>query len=343
MLIESEPQITSVPKAPKEMLSATLAADGKYDVRINFSSLDLLQTCKRRAYYVLKRRLVSTNESAPLIFGTAIHAALEVWYCAPRVERRKHATAQCDDSQALMLAGQPPEPHGACVRCASVFAFLEAARPLAALDSSDKRSCANGVVVLNHYFDHYASDPFVVLSDAHGPFCERDFELPVLEDAHKRITFFGRIDTILRNEETGVILVTDHKTTASLGSDFYNRVRPNFQYAGYVLAAQRAFGLQTDMFLSNGIQVAKTVRGLARQVTQITSEDHAELLHAIDYAVDDYLRCERTDIWPQSTPNACTQWGGCAYRAICEVPAAIRENVIEAQYQVKEQASEAAS
>lgn len=339
MIIDTLGTEFSAPKRePKEMLSVTKLADGRDDVRINFSSLDIIQTCKRKAYFALERGLFSQTEGPATLFGSATHAALEVWYCAPRTSR-KRASGQCDDYQALLIAGATDlsaADHGSCVRCAAASRFAERGAALAGLPQGDQRSIANGIDTLNNYFDHYADDPFTVLSDGDGPMCERRVEFLLCEDPIKRITFFGTIDAILVNEHTGATLVCDHKTTTRLGADFYNRVRPNFQYTGYTLGAQRCLGLKTDMFMSNGIQVAKTVKGLARQVTQITPDDFAELQLATERAVNDYLDCAFSGLWPQSTPNACTHWGGCSYRQICEVPRPLQENIISSLYAQKE-------
>lgn len=323
----------SVPREPHEMLSVTIPInDPRPHFRINFSSLDIMQTCKRKGYFALKRGLISNVESAPLIFGSAIHAALEVWYCAPS-NTRGRGTGACDDSQELMLAGAQPLAHGSCVRCSSVFAFIRAAEPLRQLPDGDKRSLSNGLMILNNYFDTYEKDPFTILHDEMGPVCERKFEVMLMDTPEKKVTFFGTIDSILINEETKNIVVVDHKTTSSLGADFLNRIRPNFQYTGYVLAAQKVLKLNTDTFMSNGIQVAKTVRSLGRQVTKVTQEDFDELSVAIDWATDDYLKCMEYDFWPMTTPNACTQWGGCTYRPICELPRSMQENMIATRYE----------
>jgi len=318
---------------PKEMLSVRTAPDGRLDVRINFSSLDIIQTCKRKAYFSLRRKLRSTEEAPPLTFGSAIHKALEVFYCAPRADRSKPSTGICDDAQSLMLMGAQPLAHGACVRCASVFTFLERGSSLKHLPDGDKRSLSNGLATLNAYFDRYSDDPFVIAKDGDGPLCERRFDFLLCEDAKRRITFFGTIDAIFLNEETKQYVVCDHKTTSALGADFYNRVRPNHQYTGYVLAAQRALGLaNVDTFISNGIQVAKTKKEFARQATKITAEDFAELQYAVEQAVDDYLWADHRGIWPMSTPNACCMYGRCSYARICEVPNALKPSVIAALY-----------
>lgn len=323
---------------PKEMISLRFEGDKAF-VKMNFSSFDIISTCKRKALYSLQRKLIKQEDSPALTFGTAIHAALETWYTKEQKER-KASIGACDDTQANMLGNGGWLPHGDCARCTAVESFIKASEPLKHLQN-DKRSQENGIAILNNYFDHYLDDPFNTLSDAFGaPFCERKFSLELFDSPQLNLVFFGTVDMILKNEETGAILVVDHKTTSALGNDFYNRVRPNFQFTGYVLGAQKALSLDTNLFMSNGIQVAKTVKGLARQVTQISAEDIEEFTQSMVYIAKQYVECVKSEVWPMTAPNPCTLYGSCAYRNICEVPSKLKENVIQAMYQDKEKRDE---
>ncbi len=334
--MEIQTQVTNVRKReePKEMLSIRKAEDRQI-VKINFSSLNVVQACMKRAYFNLERGLQSKLESSALTFGKAFHAAMEVWYCSPQANR-KSETGHCDDAQALMLAGHEPTPHGDCARCAAVFAFLEGTKTLG--ESDGARDPANGMLVLNSYFDHYLTDPFEVLMDASGPVVERDFEYKVGEfqipnEGLVEIWFFGRIDSVLRNRETSEIVVTDHKTTGALGKDFLNRIKPNFQYTGYWMAAKDILKVNPSRFLVNGVQVAKTKRDFARQFTTVTDEEIQNLKDAILWNVTNYLKARRSGMWPLSAPDACTQWGGCSYKRICELPKSLHESMISVEFE----------
>lgn len=306
-------------RAPKEMLSVTTekarlaTGSGEYDrtvVRINSSSLEIIQTCKRKAYYALHKGYVGQEESAALLFGTAVHKALEVWYSHPKAKR----------SDAAPLA---------------IEAFHKACESLQTLDATDKRHPNNGEKTLESYFEKYKDDPFEVLHDDYGSIVERRFEFELYCDDYLKIIIFGTIDVVLKNIETGTIIIADHKTTSALGTDFYQRCKPNHQYTCYVMGAQKALGLKTDLFMVNGLQVAKTKKEFARQVTQRTPEDFNEFTQAVLWAVRAYL----DDTWPMGPVSSCTMWGGCGYRQICEVPASLRQNVIEAMFTKKDGAA----
>lgn len=317
----------------KQMLSTRRLEDGRWHVAINYSSMACVQTCMRKSEYKLRRGLVAQTEAPALQFGKGFHKAMEVLYVSPKFSWSV-GSAICDESEDLMLYGHPPATHGPCARCAAKFAFLTETPDLPA--ENDARSRKNGLVILDHYVDTYLHDPYELLCDDQGPICERSASLILYEDETKVIEYFGTIDSVLRNRETKEIVLCDHKTTSSLGKDFFNRIRPNFQYVGYWLLAKEVLDLNPARFMVNGVQVAKTKQDVNRQFTSINDDEISEFVAAVIYQTEKFLRGVETDVWPQSAPDACTQWGGCEYRHICELPKKLRESVIEAEYGKKE-------
>jgi hypothetical protein len=321
-----------IPKSDfKEMLTVSQSITGKTYVKINFSSLDIIQTCMRKARFALSSNFSSASEAPALVFGTGVHKALEVWYCAPR-ENRKHGSVKCDDAHAAMLTGNSFEEHN-CARCAAMLAFITATKVLS--DTDGARSPESGVNILNNYFDVYLDDPYEILYVDGKPMCEITASAVIYSDDDLEIEFFGTIDSVLRNRETSEVIICDHKTTSSLGKDFFNRIKPNFQYAGYWLLARQALGLDPKQFMVNGIQVAKTKQELSRQFTSISDEEIEELKSSLIWGVRNYLKCEASGIWPMSAPTACSQWGGCQFKKICEMPKAIHQAILEAEFVVK--------
>lgn len=314
------------------MLSVLTGA-GSTKVRINFSSLSLMQECWRKVDYSLNRNLRAQSESPATLFGSAIHKALEVYYSAPRITRNMPA-GYMEIFEMIGLGHWKPEWEEETVFTAA-RAFVLKAEPLSPLPPEDKRSIVTGVWLLRHYFTHYVGDPFIVLSDAAGPLVERRFTLPL----DCGIELFGTIDCVLQNEQTGQVLICDHKTTSQLWG-FYNRCKPNHQYTTYVLGAQRCLGLTTEDFLVNAIEtkaIPKTARGagpqFARQVTTRTREDIDEFLSALTHSVREYLSLRERGDWPMSAPGPCSNYGGCQFLDICGAPQELRESVIKAKYQ----------
>lgn len=299
---------------------------GHTHVWINFSSLDIIQNCMRKAYYALERDLRSDKGTPATIFGSAIHKALETWYSSPRTARQ----IPTNFKQKALKAAYSHEPEEElALKCIQHFAL--AAKDLMELDD-DKRSIENGVEILCAYFRKYVTDDFVVASDDEGPIIEREVSYEIHKEPNLTITFFGTVDMVLI-DPLGNPVVCDHKTTSSLGAQFYNRLHPNFQYTGYIWGATKALGFEhCNSFLINAIQVAKTKQDSARQFTRRTEDDFKELQDAVVWNVKKYLECQEKDIWPQNAPQPCTMYGKCTYWDICTVPKVLKENIIQAKY-----------
>lgn len=320
---------------PKAMLTVR-QIDGLTEVRINSSSLGIILSCPRKAYYSLKRNLRAKQESPALTFGKAIHKALEIFYSGSVSER--FIPENFRDRSDLLAAGTYDVLFDELLFRA-VRGFIETAAPLKGLPDSDKRSIPNGVWILQEYFKTYINDPYTVAVDGHGPITERTCEAKLFEQDGLRIILFGTIDVILKNEANGTVIPADHKTASQLGSDFYNRIKPNHQYSAYLWLAQQCLGITTDTFLVNALQVkAKpvTARGqapnFARQVTTRSPEDIREFHDAVCFAVGSYLRCEKAEMWPQGHVDNCGMYGGCAFLNVCSAPSNLRENVLEERF-----------
>ncbi len=321
-------------KTPKEMLSLEIEPSGRIVARINFSSLDLINTCLRKSKYILEDKLQAEEEAAALTFGTATHKALEHWYTLMPEERDtmtpKHK--EIAEMLALGVADYPVDivDNSGCL--SAIRKFVEAAHPLRFTPDNDKRSILNGVSILQAYFKHYAKDRWHVYSDKDGPMIERLISFVLVDEPMLHITFFGTIDVVLENLDTGIKLVTDHKTTAQLGQPFYSRIKPNHQYTGYVLAARTVFGLDTNSFMVNGIQVAKTKQEFARQITERNEEDFEELRISVVDAVLRYARARQTGHWPMTAPGPCSNYGNCQFIDVCGVNSKLKYAILSSKY-----------
>lgn len=329
----------------KEMLS--VIQDGNQTVvKINYSSLELLQTCLRKSYYYFERKLVAKSVSPALVFGSAVHKAMEVWYASPPANR-KAISNSCIDAHTDIAFGSdtpgataPALLHGGCARCASIFAFVSGMSELTGLEHNDKRSVDNGIGILNDYFSANINDPFSIYSDSLGPCIERQVEFTLYDSANLKIIYFGTVDAIWQQHTTGKLYVVDHKTTSSLSQEFMIRHRPNFQYTGYLMGAKASLGIDTEAFIVNGIQVAKTVRGFRRIFTFRDDNDFQDLKNAVVHNVKRWLEakhnalCSSDEIqqYIMNTPNPCTMYGGCQYHTICSGTNLTREATIRSQY-----------
>lgn len=317
----------------KRMLDISKTEDGRDLISINFSSLSIINDCMRKAQYSLLRKLKNNIEAESLTFGKAIHKALEHWYTLPTNLRQ---LTEKESIIADTLIGSPvlKKENTYDTALDSINEFIVTAEALKFRDSEDKRSLGNGIKILKAYFKHYANDGLEVLRDEKGlPYIEKECEFTIHEDDEKVIVFHGTIDIILKNSLSKQIFIADHKTTAALGSAFYNRIKPNHQYTGYILAAQKCLGIKTDSFLVNGIQVAKTKCEFARQSTERNEEDFAELKNSVVEAVERMLKAIKNENFPMNSPNACNNFGSCQYYDICSSPKQLKETIIKSKYE----------
>lgn len=266
-------------------------------IYINASSIEIINTCRRKAQYALDLGLRREDESEALTFGTAIHAALEKFY-----------SSESRNLDEILLA------------------FNDAAVPLLHVPPTEKRSIDNGAKILRRYFEIYENDPWVAYVDEKGPFVEREFEVRFADHV-----LHGKVDAVLRNTETGELVVCDHKTATSL-SDLGRRANPNLQFSLYVWAL-REMGLPVSRMMVNGIQVAKTKSEFVRIFTERNADDFAEMFDTILAAVETFEKSKLTNAWPMN-PVSCSHYGGCQYLDICSLNKRLRPAAIAQVYGV---------
>ena len=320
----------------KEMISVGIdEKSGKTLVRINSSSLGVIQECLRKAKYLLLEGWRSNSESPATLFGSAIHSALEVFYRGDHKTRKLPKFEQME----LMSYGHIVEGETSDLLLQATRAFIAKAEPLKLLPESDKRSIQNGVWILFHYFKTFLDDPYVVYHDEKGPFTERAFTFRLYEGASFIIDYFGTIDLVVKHTINGDILVCDHKTSSIVGNDFYNRLKPNHQYTGYLFGGLEACGLKTNSFLVNCLQVKpkpKTARGsephFPRQVTTRDADDYQEFRDSVVESVSRYLMSVKHNTFPLGHVNACAMYAGCQYLQVCSAPKSLRTNILNAKF-----------
>lgn len=337
-----KPRIERIQSEAKKMLTISTCPDTeKQLVEVNNSSLSLLLACGRKSNYILKRKLHADSASPALVFGSAIHAALEVFYSVPHEHRSipENFFAHWEDIAFGQLSPNDPSLGDHFIYKA-LAKFIEANASLAVLADADKHSTSTGVWLLKEYFETYINDQYVVYVDEKGPFTERTVEHVVYEDDKLIIKLFGTIDVVLKDLHTKQILPADHKTSSQLGTDFFNRLKPNHQYTGYLLLCREALGLDTNFFLVNALQKKtrpKTARGLpphfARQITSRDEQDFSEFKNTLIWAVKNYLTWDESDFWPMGQVNECAAWGGCQFLDVCAAPTELRENMLKAKFQ----------
>jgi hypothetical protein len=333
---QSETLVSLPAQEPKKMIQVSVTPEGKTLVKINSSSISIIQECLRKAQYSLHERWLSEVGSPATTFGSAIHKAMEVYYTGNPEERILPKYEDCEK----LAYGQTATENNLILN--AISAFVQKAEPLSALPEADKRSIQNGVWILYHYFKSYINDPYITYVDDKGPFVERSFEQRLFDEGDLVVDLFGTVDAVFRHVREDNKLVVDHKTTSALGfggASYYDREKPNHQYTGYIYGVREAFGIQTEDFLVNVIEVKakpKTARGsppnFPRQITGRSGEDFIEFNEVVRKVVRDYLYAIKHSEWPLGPVDACNKYGSCTYKQVCSAPKSLRGNILSSKF-----------
>ena len=196
----------------------------------------------------------------------------------------------------------------------------------------DKRTKAVAAKMLQLYHNQYVSDSIKVLAT------EVAFSLPLPET---EINLIGRIDKII--EWDGAVYIMDHKTTSSLGASFFNKIKPNMQFDGYVWAAQQlgyplCSGVVMDALLvAKGLLVPAYLAKLTpnqRDISERTPLDVTRYLRNVSSIIGDLKSCYAREEWYENTESCC-DFVECPYRSICKEDPGIHEAIIKSEYKVE--------
>jgi len=305
---------------------------GEWEFHIDNSTLERFMACPQSAEnYILKRR--DAPPSSALVFGGAIHDAMEVYYKNP-FDPTIHQQAR----EAFIESYNERPP----------------ARP-------DWRTADHGLLVLDRYFKHYEQDELAhnILVHNDEPLVERSFtiELGTIEvnadipgytrgdllgsdcenpDAPARIRtlhvfYTGKVD--LANVKSGQLWVTDHKTTTVLGDNFWAQFEMSSQTIGYCWAfkqitGQIPVGAQINCWaLRKPTPTGKPVR-FERQSFFYRPDKIDEWEHDTMCLVADFTSHAVRGYFPHARLWCLNKYGKCKYFEVCAAPKSSRANVL---------------
>lgn len=273
-------------------------------IRINSSSLSILQSCKRKAHYLFDAQM-SAGTSNAQYFGTIIHAALARWYMIMPEDRHGMSLSE--------IARQEFSRHGY-------------------VPDDDLRTVEVATRVMDSYQKETANDPYLVMRDYNGkPMVEWEFEFPLGHTPDgRKIIWFGTVDLVLKNTQTSEVVVMDHKTTRSLGMDFMHRWNPNHQVTGYLMGVANNLERPVNHAVINGLQIAKTVNRVMRIDSYRSVEDFEEFKETVSTEVWLYLQAKEAGLFPMAQANVCTGFGLCKFIDVCSTSKSNRHQLLAA-------------
>lgn len=254
------------------------------DGKVTFSGSSLSDlSCHRKAYYKHELGIVPESGTAAK-FGTAIHYALAEYYKTPW------------EARSLEML---------------IKAFTHKWDEIKPDTEDELRNISTAIKILTEYEKTFNGDErYKVYCDDQGPFVERTFEVPFSDN----LNITGTIDLVVEDNSTGNLIVMDHKTSRSLGTEFINKYRMNAQMAGYCFAVSCLTGKKVDTYIINGIQVAKTKQTIFRLENNISFHQKLEFLSDVEFKINSYLSDQKKS---RSLDSQCSAYGGCPFLDAC--------------------------
>lgn len=270
------------------------------EISIDWTMLSTFLSCEKKFYWRFVRDLVPNRTALPLMLGAAIHKGLETYYTSDH-DAVKAMCAICTEGKALGL----PET-------------IEEAKEE---DDSKGRSIQLGCWIMSDYADYYGKDVFEVIETEIGI---------VIVLIPNKLTYVGRVDAIARM--LGRVYVLEHKTTSSLGYNFFDKFKLSYQASGYILGVKTTSSYDVAGAIINGLATsgvitpAANVKNMSKEEAlgkrfgrAITNRSDQELnrdLQCIKDSAQRILRrVEHGDYL--MNPNACTMYRLCEYHQLC--------------------------
>lgn len=277
------------------------------------TSLGWFKTCPRLYQYQMIEGWRPRGSNLHFIFGAAYHKALE------------------DYDKARALGADHEEGVRAAVQTALHETWIDGA-PWASDDPNKNRQTLVRSVVW--YLDQFRDDPARTVILANGkPAVELSFkfETKVGSPFGDNYMISGHLDRVV--EFQGAMYVMDRKTTKStLSSYYFEKYHVDNQMTLYTLAGQVVWQLPVKGVIIDGVQVAVGFTKFQRGMTYRTGPQ----LEEWQYDFTQWLALAEAyadmDYWPLND-TACDKYGGCPFRRICGRDPAVRQHLLETDFE----------
>lgn len=143
------------------------------------------------------------------------------------------------------------------------------------------------------------------------------------------LLYCGRIDAALNYD--GLVLLADEKTTTQLGATWAAKWTLRNQFMGY-LWLMRSFGVRAAGMLVRGVAILAESRSTdARRAAakKLYDTQHTTILFGewmierwkvqLEMTARRMIQAWQNDEWELDLGDACTAFGGCPYKQLCEV------------------------
>jgi len=319
---------TTPPVKPKRPLLTRIGTSHDFLLQLDNTTSSIMHTCPRASkYYTIERR--QKPDRAPLIFGGAIHAGLEVVHKFGYEQEAAGVQALLNyfEQNPYNTAGQWRTPSYAVEafrKYCSYWSLMDNLTPIGP-DWVEKAFALN-----IGSFDINDTLPFT-----YSEITDEDSDEPVYI-ATLHVQWTGKIDIGAHNGDRN-IWVVDHKTSSMGGPSFFADFQLAQQTHGYMWAMQEILGHPISGFILNALiirQPTRTGKGIEfdRKTYEYSQESIVEWKQDMLHSVEAYVHALCNDAFPKYTSWCMGKYGACQYHDICTLPAAQRRFMLYSDY-----------
>ena len=177
------------------------------------------------------------------------------------------------------------------------------------------------------YFDHFEEDPITVLTLESGKAAaELSFSLDFGDD----LLWCGHLDAAV--EYTGHPYVMDQKTSGTtITPRYFEQFNPNIQMGGYSWAGQQILGSPVKGVIIDAAQIAVGFTRFERSFIHYPTPLLNEWYDMTHLTIEDIRRSTREQEFRMNR-TACSNYGGCQFRKVCQRIPEHRERVLRAEF-----------
>lgn len=283
------------------------------------TSFGLLKECARKYQYTILQGWRKRGESVHLKFGLLFHSALENFDKAKASGFDHDAAVDVALDHVLTSTwerGADGEPSGP----------WESDLP--------KKTRETLVRTVLWYLEEYKNDPAKTIILANGaPAVELSFrfDLDYVTPVGSRYMLSGHMDRLV--DFGGDTFVMDRKTSGStIGSYFFNQFDPDNQMTLYTFAGRVVYDMPVSGVIIDAAQVAIGFSSYARGITMRSEGQLDEWLLNTGHWLKLAEHYSASNYWPMNE-KSCGNYGGCAFRNVCNKDPRIRQNYLETDFE----------
>lgn len=261
--------------------------------------------CPRQFIYAGVLKQVPNTSRSPLVYGGAVHKALETYYLEGSNSKQDYINDLIDKVVAeyrieLDLCCDPKR------NSQTLNAFLH--------------SYFSWVRAFGEYLEP------ITLPDGKLA-VEVSFSLPLCElllPLYGKVTVMweGRLDLIARDKRTGRVGVWDHKTTSMLGDTFIDQFTRSTQFSGYLWAGQQLSNIPDLDEVGINALCQKKENEFKHFIFRRPNWNSNEFIEGVHNTLMQFFTCHS-----HCNRAACThKYGKCEFFDLCEMPPATRLN-----------------